>query len=113
MKTWGNKDSLKPAGRRAHDDDVVSTLLTHYTTMLLGKEPHPGEAANLGLIQRSLSEAPGRGVCMRTGAGNVRVTDYRKEVLTRARRVSHVFQDSSILHMNEGLWHGGSCRMRL
>lgn len=92
---------------------MVSTLLTHYTTMLLGKEPHPGEAANLGLIQRSLSEAPGRGVCMRTGAGNVRVTDYRKEVLTRARRVSHVFQDSSILHMNEGLWHGGSCRMRL
>lgn len=50
---------------------------------------------------------------MRMGAGNVRVTDYRKEVLTRARRVSHVFQDSSILHMNEGLWHSGSCRMHL
>lgn len=66
--------------------------MIHYTTMLLGKEP-PGEAANPGLIQRSHSEAPGRGgVCMGTGAGKVRATDYRKEVLTRARRVSHVFR---------------------
>lgn len=92
---------------------MVSTLLTHYTTMLLGERAPLGEVANLGLIQRSLSEVPGRGVCMRMGVGNVRVTDYRKEVLTRARRVSHVFQDSSILHMNEGLWHSGSCRMCL
>lgn len=45
---------------------------------------------------------------MGMGAGNMRATDCRKEFLDKARRVSHVFQDSSILHMNEGLWHSGS-----
>lgn len=78
--------------------------------MLLGKRaPHlQGEVANPGLLQKSHSEASGRGICMGMGARNMRATDCRKELLDKARRVSHVFQDSSILHMKEGLWHSGS-----
>lgn len=45
---------------------------------------------------------------MGMGVGNMRATDCRKEFLDKARRVSHVFQDSSILHMKEGLGHSGS-----
>lgn len=67
---------------KGSQNGVVSTVLTHYTTMLLGKEP-PGKEANPGLLQRSHSEAPGRGVCMGTGAGNMRATDYRKEFLDK------------------------------
>lgn len=50
---------------------------------------------------------------MGTGVGNMRATDYRKSFWTRARRVSHVFQDSSILHMKKGCGTVGLCRMHL
>lgn len=72
---------------------MVFTLLTHDTTMLLGKSPlsPQGEVAHPRLLQKSDSEACGRGICMGMGVGNVRATDCRKEFLDKARRVRHVF----------------------
>lgn len=67
--------------------------------------------AGEGLNRCSHPEVPGRVACTGRGVVNMRVMTLRRCFWTRARRVSHVFQDSSILHMNEGLWHSWSLQI--
>lgn len=108
VKTVGEKRLIKACGMKGSHNGVVSTLLTHYITMLLGKSPQ-ARRPTPSLLQRSHSEAPGRGICMGTGAGPEGY--WLQEGVSeqeRDRRVSHVFQDSSKLHMNEGLLQSGS-----